>query len=248
MNEFDKWSEWYDFMNKNKISEQPDLHFYQDLLNKHGEPGLELACGTGRLLLEHLKDGYNVHGIDISSEMLNITKEKFEKENVQTKLYEQDIRELDISRKYPVVYYPFNSLSHFTTVSDQIKVFNNIYEIVEDDGVFAFDIYVPDIQKMNNYGKLIRKEREHNGKTYIFEIWEDWESKSEQIFKHYNRIINPESNEIEWQVNFTLSILPKQQLELLLINAGFTDYTFYHEFSDEPLKKDSNHMSVIVKK
>jgi len=249
MNKFDSWSKWYDFINRTKMNNLDDLEFYQKLLDDYGEPGLELACGTGRLLVENIKQGYNVHGLDISQQMIETTKKKLLKNNLNlTTLYKQDVRKLNIDEKYPVIYYPFNSLTHFTTVEDQINVFNNIYDIVEDDGIFAFDIYVPDIEVMNNYGDLTRFKREYNNIIYIIEIWEEWKSTSEQIFTQYNRVINNETNEIEWQTKFNLSILPKQQLELLLIDSGFEDYEFYDGFTSEPLKHNSERMSVIAKK
>jgi SAM-dependent methyltransferase len=48
---------------------QPDpqeLAFYQSFVEGNGQPALDLACGTGRLLLPLLRAGLDVDGCDLS--------------------------------------------------------------------------------------------------------------------------------------------------------------------------------------
>ena len=50
----------------------PDRPFYREVIAKHGEPALDVGCGTGRLLLDYLVAGIDVDGVDNSPEMLAI--------------------------------------------------------------------------------------------------------------------------------------------------------------------------------
>lgn len=62
----DSWAYWYDLINEN---ERGDHSFYQSLVDE-SDLALELACGTGRVYLNLIEKGYNIHGLDISDNML----------------------------------------------------------------------------------------------------------------------------------------------------------------------------------
>src|SRR6202046_981982 len=51
-----------------------DLPFYLDLAGQSPGPILEIACGTGRVLLPLARQGIEVHGVDNSLPMLTILK------------------------------------------------------------------------------------------------------------------------------------------------------------------------------
>src|SRR5215470_3926978 len=64
-----------------------DLPFYLDLAKRSGGPVLELACGTGRVLLPIAREGIAIHGVDNSSAMLNALRSNLQREP-------KDVREL----------------------------------------------------------------------------------------------------------------------------------------------------------
>ncbi len=49
-----------------------DQAFFHQRLCRNGGVALEIACGTGRLLVPFLRDGLAVEGVDASAEMLEI--------------------------------------------------------------------------------------------------------------------------------------------------------------------------------
>lgn len=49
-----------------------DLPFYLDLAKRFGGPVLELACGTGRILLSVARQGIAIDGVDNSLPMLRV--------------------------------------------------------------------------------------------------------------------------------------------------------------------------------
>src|SRR4029077_2093045 len=58
----------------------PDLEFYVDMAKANGGPVLELACGTGRILLPIAREGISIHGVDNSLPMLNVLQDKLRQE------------------------------------------------------------------------------------------------------------------------------------------------------------------------
>ena len=59
---------WAEF--ENHSLDAPDVAYYREQIERYGEPALDLACGTGRLLLDYLQDGLDVDGCDISPDMV----------------------------------------------------------------------------------------------------------------------------------------------------------------------------------
>ncbi|WP_096188073.1 class I SAM-dependent methyltransferase [Evansella halocellulosilytica] len=59
---------------------QDDLIYYEKMAENYPGDILELACGTGRVLLHLAKNGYKITGLDMSKEMLDILKEKLMKQ------------------------------------------------------------------------------------------------------------------------------------------------------------------------
>jgi len=64
---FEEWAKVYDMIYGNY---KKDLDFYKREARKAKGKVLEIACGTGRIYLELLKDGIDAYGIDISENML----------------------------------------------------------------------------------------------------------------------------------------------------------------------------------
>ena len=56
-----------------------DVPFILKQVKKQGGPVLELGCGTGRLLFPLAEAGFPVTGVDNSSEMLNIARQRLAK-------------------------------------------------------------------------------------------------------------------------------------------------------------------------
>ena len=63
----------YDLQNRDIVE---DIPFYLRQIRKHGEPVLELACGTGRITIPLSSKGIKITGLDISESMLEQAKKK----------------------------------------------------------------------------------------------------------------------------------------------------------------------------
>jgi SAM-dependent methyltransferase len=80
------------------------LAFYARFAERAGGPVLEGMCGSGRYLLPLLAQGFDVDGIDASSEMLAACRDRAQRSGIVTRLYEQRIEELSLDRRYSLVF------------------------------------------------------------------------------------------------------------------------------------------------
>jgi SAM-dependent methyltransferase len=81
----------------------PEIDFFRPFVEA-GQPALDAACGTGRLLVPYLKAGLDVDGSDISPDMLARVRERCEREGLQPpSLFAQAMHELELPRRYRTI-------------------------------------------------------------------------------------------------------------------------------------------------
>lgn len=134
-------SELYD----TTINETDDIPFYLALAQQHCGTGgriLDIGCGTGRILLQLMRNGYETDGLDISAQMLSMTKAKLQAADLETDLYQGDMRAMDslgLTAKYKLVIIPYCSMIYMLDDNDRLAVFRGVYNLLDRGGTFAFD-------------------------------------------------------------------------------------------------------------
>jgi SAM-dependent methyltransferase len=73
-------------------------------------PALELACGTGRLLLPMLRDGLAVEGLDTSADMLDILRRKAAARCLAPTLHQRPMQDFDLPGRYATIFCAVNSV------------------------------------------------------------------------------------------------------------------------------------------
>lgn len=97
---------------------------------------LELGCGTGYILQGLIKNNYEVEGLDISDDMLNVAKAK----NLDCVLYKQDMTNFNTHKKYDVVISLYDTYNHLLKIQDWESSFKTVKKHLKPNGVFIFDI------------------------------------------------------------------------------------------------------------
>ena len=81
----------------------PEIEFFRPYVEA-GQPALDAACGTGRLLIPYLHAGIDIDGTDISTDMLDLARERAVREGLAAPdLYVQAMHELALPRSYRTV-------------------------------------------------------------------------------------------------------------------------------------------------
>lgn len=83
-----------------------DQDFFADRIRANGGRALELACGTGRLLVPLLRDGLDVEGLDTSDDMLAILRAKARALKLSPALHRLPMQEFDLPSRYHTVFVP----------------------------------------------------------------------------------------------------------------------------------------------
>jgi ubiquinone/menaquinone biosynthesis C-methylase UbiE len=99
---------------------------------------LDLACGTGNVLQELLRRGYQVEGADASAAMLQVARRKVPG---HVPLWCEDFRSLNVpSPPFDACVCLFDSLNYLLELSDLQKAFHNIRRHLTPGGSLIFDM------------------------------------------------------------------------------------------------------------
>ena len=102
---------------------------------------LDLACGTGNITLPLYKCGYDMIGVDLSGEMLNIAREKKDGDKVLWLC--QDMRSFELYGTVGAVVCCLDSINYLTSRASVDKCFSLVHNYLDPNGIFIFDVNTP---------------------------------------------------------------------------------------------------------
>ena len=120
--------------------------FYKTCFEKHGasvQKILDLACGTGSITVPMAQMGYEMTGIDLSSEMLALAQKKAEDAHVRIRFSEQNIALFDAGLGFDAAICSFDGYNYLTSPKDVTSSFARVYETLTESGMFIFDVSTP---------------------------------------------------------------------------------------------------------
>lgn len=123
-----------------RVTDWPgEIDFYRELAAKaklDGKAVLEVACGTGRVAIRLAQDGVRVIGLDISTSMLEVAREKSTGIS-NVRWVEGDMRSFELDEAFGLVIIPGHALQNINTPEDQIASLRCIKRHLAFDGVLV---------------------------------------------------------------------------------------------------------------
>lgn len=240
MPEYIDYAEYYDFDHDTKI----DIDFYLNYAQQCGSPILELACGTGRILLPVAEQGCVIHGVDFSQNMLAICQQKVGAREITdlVSLTCANMAAFDLEEKnFALAYIPVRSFTHLFTQEDQLSCLRHTYNHLRAGGTFIVDVYAPHYKIMSQRpdGQFItQKEFElPNGNNVIRKDRFVRNDRATQI--QYTELKFEETNPDG--VTVREKIVPmdtrytfRYELQLLLEKVGFEIKSVFRDYDKNP--------------
>lgn len=181
MNKYGKFAKVYDDLMVDFDYEKWFLYI-EDIFNRYNKNPqtiLEMACGTGNLSYHLAKARYDLTCFDISEDMLSYAYQKLRRyKNVD--IMKQDMIGFNLNKTFDAVLSICDSINYITKEKDIEKVFKNVYDHLEKDGVFIFDI--------NSHYKLkhvIGNNTFVEDNEEVFYVWENFYDEIEDLCEFY---------------------------------------------------------------
>ncbi len=135
---YKKFSEYYDLCYSEKdYAKEADL--LQGLFRKYRIKGrriLEVGCGTAGHAVHLEKKGFDIVGVDLHKEMLEIAKKK----SRSIKFLQGDMRYFHLKKKFDIVLCLFSTIHYNQNLRELEKTLRNFYRHLEKGGLLIFDM------------------------------------------------------------------------------------------------------------
>ena len=95
---------------------------------------VEVGCGTGRLLMECVKRGYTVDGVDASPEMLKELRNKLDEKNIRVELTEVEAANMPYENGTYDFAYSVRLLNQTESPAYALRIVNEMVRIVKPGG------------------------------------------------------------------------------------------------------------------
>ena len=115
------------------------IDFYVGLAREAKGPVLDIACGTGRVLLPVLQAGTDADGMDLFQPMLDTARRKADALGLSPALHRGDMADFQLPRRYALIMITFNAFCHMLTTEDQLRSLGCIRRHLLPGGLLAFD-------------------------------------------------------------------------------------------------------------
>jgi ubiquinone/menaquinone biosynthesis C-methylase UbiE len=226
-----------------------DRFFFLDVVKRYGQPVLDVGCGTGRILLDFMQQGIDIDGVDNSPDMLVLLQQKAEKQNLHPNVYQQEMHELSLPRKYQTILVPSSSFQLLLDAALPSIAINRFYEHLLPDGVLVMPFMTLWKQGDPLESEFTREAvRPEDGATV--RRWQysrfDPEADLEHTIDRYEIIKDGQmiASEEHKQSPATRSYSQEQAVALYQ-KAGFRDIQVFHEFTFEPVKPEDDTFCVL---
>ncbi|HEY6409686.1 MAG TPA: class I SAM-dependent methyltransferase [Ktedonobacteraceae bacterium] len=249
MNEYDLIAPFYDLEHE-QFSE--DLDLYRNFAELRNGPLLELACGSGRLLIPLAREGYTITGVDTSEKMLTLARERLQEASLSSRvtLVQQDMSTLELSQKFSLAFVALGSFAHLITRKAQQQALAAIRKQLTTGGTFIIDISNADARYMESLSGQVL----HQG---------TWQCGDGTLLTH---LVSPASSQTKHLLELThfydqhrqggqvsrtvitthIYLFERVEMELLLEQAGFVVKDVYGDHEPGPFTLESQRMIFIA--
>ncbi|MBV7337866.1 class I SAM-dependent methyltransferase [Chloroflexi bacterium TSY] len=237
--------------------------YFRSIIERSGQPVLDLGCGSGRLLLSYLQAGLHVDGCDYSADMIEQCRKRADTEGFAPQLYTQATHELDLPHRYKTIFacgvVGLGGERQLTQAA-----MHRCHEHLRPGGSFAFDYQV----RWNDPPAWMSRLPEH--RNWPLPDWpESGERKRlsdgtelelvtrtismdplEEVATRQIRARLWQDDEMIKEEIHTqkLDDYSKNELVLMLKVAGFQNIQLYGDYTDEPATMDHQTLIFVAEK
>ncbi len=249
MNTYDLIAPFYDIEHAHFAE---DLDMYQNFAEASSGAILELACGSGRVLLPLAQAGYEVVGVDTSAPMLALAQQTLQEAGspLRYELIQQDMATMRLGRKFRMAFIALGSFAHVITRKEQQQALANIRTHISTGGLFILDISNADARYMEDLGgqMLHQGSWKHEDGTMLTHFVSPATSTEKHLLEltHFYDQHKQGGTVQRTTVTTHLYLFNRGEMELLLEQASFVVKDVYGDYDLGPCLLDSPRMIFVT--
>ncbi len=204
---------------------------------------LELACGTGSMTKRMNEMGYDMIGMDISEEMLEIARQKC---SDQVLFLNQDMRRMELYGTVAAMFCICDGMNYLLEKEDLKEVFRMANNYLDPQGVFIFDMKTKYFYKEILGNRIFAENREDA--SFLWENeYNETTSLNEYLLTIYE--LADEGNDLfsRWEELHYQRAYEVEEIKALIEEAGMEFVAVYDAFTKEAPAQDSQRLYFIAK-
>ena len=206
---------------------------------------LDLACGTGRMTRTLAKRGYDMIGVDGSSDMLS---EAYMQGTENILYLLQDMREFELYGTVGAAVCCLDSINYLLTEEDVARVFSGVHNYLDPDGLFIFDMNTPyKFEKV--YGDNAYILESEDGECAVYCGWQNEYDRESGICRFYLSLFEEDedgsyfrSDEEQRERCYDL-----ETVKMLLGESGFELLGVYSDHAFSECKDDTERWYIVAR-
>lgn len=207
-----------------------------------GKKCLELGCGTGNMTINLKKIGFEVTALDISEDMLQVAEEKLRLKNYKVNFVIGDMVNININKKFDYIFSFCDGYNYITEDEDITSSFKSVYNNLQDNGEFIFDISTEYklIKEIGNKSFTLNDEE-------LCYIWDNY-TEDDRIEMYISFFVKEGNlyrrfDEVHYQRAYNIDYIKE-----LLIQVGFKNIEIYNDYENTPYHNESLRAVFVAKK
>ena len=177
------WADFIEKIVKANCKERPEL-------------ALDLGCGTGKMTLELASRGYDMTGIDYSTDMLDVARERAEQAGLSDRilLLCQDMREFELYGTVGATVCCLDSLNYLLENKDLDKTFSLVHNYSDPDALFIFDMNTPyKFENIYSDNAYVLEDEDNEGRA-IYCGWQNFYDKETRVCDFYLSVFSEDED------------------------------------------------------
>ncbi len=135
-------SEFYDLLRPE--ASPKEVNFYSSFLKTVHGPFLEAMCGSGRILIPLLRNGFPIDGVDNAAHMLENCQKRCTLQQLPVQLFNQPLEKLSLPKQYTCIIVALGSFQHFADHRfTALQVLQRLHNHLLPGGSLLIDMIVP---------------------------------------------------------------------------------------------------------
>jgi SAM-dependent methyltransferase len=191
-------------------------------------------CGSGRFLIPLLEHGLDVDGVDASPHMLEACRRRCRDRGLTPTLYQQFLHDLDVSRRYALVFIPAGSFGLIVDPNRVRESIRRIHEVMSPGAKLVLEVEGPPSEESYEYPWSGRWVTRADGAKIVLSSTGGYDAESHVAYciNRYELVRDGRLVETEFE-DFDVRHYDRAEFRALLTSAGFTELAEWrlHEFT-----------------
>jgi SAM-dependent methyltransferase len=231
-----------------------DLPLYLELACQQGGRVLEIACGSGRVLVPLAQAGFEVVGVDASPHMLALARSKLEATGADAELVEADMRQFSLpSTDFDLAIIAVKSFCYLTEVEEQLACLRSVREHLRPGALLAMDLLHPSLEWLAAPRGAMRDDllqhvpEEGFTLSRVESVVSTDRARQVRVIRSIYETVADDGRVLEKRfVEWPYRWLHRFEAEHLLERAGFEVQAVYGGYRSEPFNSDSAAMVFLA--